>query len=286
MKITNRLNLPDALVRAITNDSYSAGHSDYTATGLLKPPQMAYLQAKHADEIEEDASDRIWSLIGQSVHTILERAGGEELKEKRVYAKFGLFVVSAQIDNLCLEHGNLADYKVTTSWKFRNNKPPDADYIAQLNIQCELLRQTGYTVNSLKIVGLLRDWSKLEARRSEDYPQSQVIVQNIPMWTREQAQNYIYMRIAAHERAKKEPVECSPGEMWERDKKYAVHKANQKRAMRLFDSLAIATEYANGQDFACDIVQRPGERIRCNAYCSVSKWCEQYQKYLNEKEQS
>jgi hypothetical protein len=74
-KLSNRLNLPEPLVRAIANDSYNSGTSDFTATGLIKPSQMIALEKKHANEITEDASDLIYSLQGQSIHTILERAG-------------------------------------------------------------------------------------------------------------------------------------------------------------------------------------------------------------------
>jgi hypothetical protein len=115
MKITNKNNLPDAIVRAVKNDPYSG--SGYTATSLLKPPRQAALIKRHEHEIEEDASDRIWSLLGQSIHSICERANVSDLVEKRFDAYFGPHKVSGQIDSLGLESEVLTDYKTTTVYK-------------------------------------------------------------------------------------------------------------------------------------------------------------------------
>lgn len=284
MKITNRLNLPDALVRAVVNDSYSPGDGHFTATGLLKPARQVMLQKQYSSELEEDVSDRIWSLLGQATHTVLERAGGNEIKEQRLYADIDGWSVSAQIDNLCLESGTLTDYKVTTSWKFKKNKPPDADYIHQLNIQAEILRHNNYDIKGLYIVGILRDWSKLEAQRNADYPQLQVVKQQIPMWASEQVVAFIKMRISSFLNSHEILPNCTSVEMWERDSQWAVTKKGQKRAVKLFSSPAAAEAFWRITPDAYDIKHRPGERIRCNNYCSVNKYCLQYQAYLSEKE--
>jgi hypothetical protein len=281
-KLTNRLGLPDALVRAIKNDSYNRGDSDYSATGLIKPARMAALENKHADENEEDASERIWSLLGQSVHTIIERAGGDDLKEKRLYATYNGIRISAQIDNLSLGDGVLSDYKVTTSFSFKTNEAPKADYVSQLNIQAELLRENGYDVKALQIIGLLRDWSKMQARNRDDYPQFQVIVQPIPLWPRTQTVAYINMRIAAHQLAKDVLPECDATEMWEKEPKWALMREGRKTAIKLFSNRDAAEGMAN-QELGLYVEYRPGDRIRCGAYCSVSQFCSQYREYRNGK---
>jgi len=61
MKLTNNLRLPDPMVRAVGNDSYTKGDADISVTELLTPPQLRALRIKHHDEIVEDVSDRIWS---------------------------------------------------------------------------------------------------------------------------------------------------------------------------------------------------------------------------------
>ena len=74
MKYTNKHNIPDEVIRALKNDNYSKGDADISATGLLQPPQIRILNNEHEDEITTDVSDRIWILLGTSVHNILEKA--------------------------------------------------------------------------------------------------------------------------------------------------------------------------------------------------------------------
>lgn len=81
-KLHNRAGLPESIARAVSNDGYDSGRPKdvdpsryFTTTTLVAPTRQVHLKRRHADEIEEDVSDRIWSLLGQSVHTILERAG-------------------------------------------------------------------------------------------------------------------------------------------------------------------------------------------------------------------
>jgi len=64
MKLTNKFNLPDPIVNAVQNQGYTPGSSDITVTQLIQPPLIRQLNKKHWDDIEEDASDRVWALFG------------------------------------------------------------------------------------------------------------------------------------------------------------------------------------------------------------------------------
>jgi hypothetical protein len=46
-KLTNARNLPEALLKAMQNDPYSSGGSDFTATSLLKPARLRALEERH-----------------------------------------------------------------------------------------------------------------------------------------------------------------------------------------------------------------------------------------------
>ena len=86
--ITNVHGLPQSIVAAVTNDPYTGG-GDISATKLIDAPQIRTLMAKHKDQITTDVSERIWSLLGQAVHTILERAALRQegmVAEDRLYA--------------------------------------------------------------------------------------------------------------------------------------------------------------------------------------------------------
>ena len=74
MEFTNASNLPKAIERAVSNDPYDSSGSDISTTRLIAPPRIRVLEKRNYDLLEEDVADRIFSLLGQSVHHIIERA--------------------------------------------------------------------------------------------------------------------------------------------------------------------------------------------------------------------
>lgn len=288
-KITNNLGLPEALVEAVRRDPYTKGDADYSVTTLLSPPRQRALMALHEDELEEDASDRIYSLLGQALHTILERANRTGIAERRLFATIGGKRISGGMD---LVHGDakLTDYKTTTAWKFKDGTVPQ-EYEQQLNCYAEILRQNGEEVKELEIVAILRDWSKLEAMRNDGYPRSQVIIRKVRMWASDYAKEFMLMRVTLHEAAKTKLPECTKEERWAEDDIYAVHKEGKKNAEKLFrvsdlgDRAEPTAELFAKHAKGLTVVKRAGESRRCKAYCSVSTYCDQYKKEnsLNQK---
>lgn len=296
MKITNKLGLPEPIVRAIENSGYSPGESDITVTGLIEPIQLHALKEKHKDEIVEDAANLIYSLQGQSIHTILERAGGllEEGKyviEKRFYGIFEGWKLGGQIDLFDVERGLLQDYKITSVYSVRDGIKEE--YAQQLNINAQLLRMNGYVVRGLQIVAILRDWSKGEHQREAakakeagytcKYPSNQVIVLDVALVEPGMVESYIVDRIIEHREAKQVSEKgevlpsCTQEERWTRPDQWAVMKKGQKRAAKLFNSEEAAELYLE-EIGASHIETRKGESIRCESYCSVKNFCEQYKK--------
>jgi hypothetical protein len=279
MKVTNLSGLPAPLVDAVTNDPYTKGDSDFSVTELLSPPRISVLRKKHEEEIVEDASDRIWSLMGQVVHGILERADVGGVSERRLSIKVGTTIVSGQVDRYL--DGLLQDYKVTTIWKFKNNQVP-REFEEQLNCYAEILRQNGYPVNKLEIVGILRDFSKMEAKRYPDSPQKQVLVLNVPLWHEDKAKAFLKGRVKAHLDARNALPECTEHERWTKPTVYAVMKAGRKTAVKLHDTLQFAQNHAASEP-GLSVTTRQGESIRCGNYCSVSQFCTQYQNNLKQE---
>lgn len=264
-------------MKAVQADTYSRGASDYSVTQLLKPPRVVALEALHREELVDDVSDRIWSLYGQVVHTILERANMADLSEKRFFADFSGKIVSAQVDTLSLARKTLTDWKFTTVWKFLPGKPVDADWTAQLNMQLEILRRNDLDAERLQIVGLLRDWSKSQASRESTYPQKGVITQPIEIWERERTVAFIEHRISLLQQAMNELPLCTPEERWAKQDIWAVMKGQKAIRMGLCFSEKKAEELQAANP-GTRIEFRPGQSPRCESYCSVSEWCTQYQK--------
>lgn len=282
MKYTNKIGLPDSIFQAVTNDPYSSGASDISVTRLISPPQLVELSRRHADEITEDVADRLWSLYGQAVHAILERANSKDIKESRLFATVGKWVISGQFDNLALTpEGILSDYKMTSVWTILNGKKPE--WVAQLNVLCWLARQRGYQIDRLEIVALLKDWRKAEARRDPNYPQVPAKVVTIPMWSPAEQEIYIAKRVVLHQAARKGTIPpCTDEERWATERTIAVMKGDNKRATKCFtgdNAEAEATLFILDQKDAAKMRKevRPRQYRRCEDYCPAADFCPQWQ---------
>lgn len=214
LPLTNKHNYPNAVVRAVENDPYSSGDSDFTATSLLVPSKVWALNNRFGDKIQEDVNDRIWSLYGQIGHYMIERSNVNDIVEKRLFSEFMGWKVSAQIDNLSLDGGILSDYKFTAVYPFIGDKGPKPEWIAQMNIQLELLRRNNYDVKEIQIVGLLRDWKMSDSERNINYPYKQIETMKIPIWSRNETIEYIEGRIVSHLNALATQPKCSSEETW------------------------------------------------------------------------
>lgn len=277
MKLTNRLNLPSPLVEAVRRDTYTRGECDFSVTGLLKPPRISALEQLHGDAIEEDVSEHIYRLLGQTMATVLERAG---VPERRFVMDIEVdgrrFTVSGKPDRF--KDGVLQDWKLTTAWKAKGQACPK-EFEEQLNLYAEVMRANGYEVRAAEAVLILRDWSKMERFRSETYPPNQVAVLSAPLWPRERVQAFIRHRIRLHVAALKFLPKCSPEETWAKEDVYAVMKKGRKSAVRLLNNPAAAETYINENGLSRTthyIEKRPGEQTRCKFYCPVSEFCSQF----------
>jgi hypothetical protein len=284
MKLTNKLGLPQPIVKAVSNDGYNSGDCDISVTSLLKPPQMKALENLFEEQLEEDVSDRIWSLLGQVVHGILERAEETAIAEERLYIDVNGWRVGGQMDRFLLKEGILQDYKFTSVYKIRDGVPEE--YAKQLNIYAHILRKNGKNVNKLQIVAILRDWSKNQYMREGDpYPAQQVVLLDVPIIPDEEVAAYVEERVSLHKAAASlsphelaDQTPCSSEDRWARGDVWAIIKKGQKKATRLCQSEDAAKLALESLGTGYSIKFRPGENVRCRSYCSAARFCEQYKK--------
>lgn len=278
MPITNNLNLPEPLVEAIRNDGYTKGDADFSTTELISPPRIAQLRRGHGKHITEDAADRIFSLFGQAVHTILERGASDKyLVEKRFFLEHDGARISGQIDLYDIPARKLQDWKITSRWTTADGAKPE--WVAQANINRLLMLESGYEVDALEYVAIYRDWSKLAASRERDYPQHQVETIPILIWPVTQTKQYLSERIRLHREAAEALPLCTPDERWEKPTRWALMKKGQKRAVKLYDSKDEMPELTDQQY----VEERPGECTRCLHYCPVVAFCSFGRELLQEK---
>ena len=266
--ITNKHGLPEALVKAVQNDPYTGG-GDISVTKLIDSPQRRQLWRQHEADIEEDVSERIWSLLGQAVHHILERAGTDTMVEERLYAEVDGWTLSGQFDRLHLASKTLSDYKVTTTYKAKG----DDNWTRQLNVLRWLAFQNGLIVDHLEIVAIFRDFRKSEVDRNPEYPQQAVKVIPVSVWPLDETEAYIRERVRLHQLAQTgmADVWCSDEERWYTGDKWALVKPGGKRALRVLD------EKPDEVPEGLVLEHRPGIYRRCEQYCEVAKWCSQWQ---------
>lgn len=297
MKIIND-GLPDALYNAIVNDSYSKGDADISVTELISPPQQRALKRKYADKIVENASDRVWSLLGQVMHGILERAKTEGIVEQRLSLQVNGWKVSGGMDIFYAKDGLLKDYKLTTVYKVIDFKTqalkPTApeEWVQQLNIYAEMLRQSGETVNGLSVIAIFRDWSSGELKRAQlsgsYYPEKQTMEIALPLIPSDEVRAYILERVKLHqangEVKDDNYTECTPPERWAKEDSFAIIKDGAKKAHRVVatrEAAQIMLDNLGGKGY--NIVHREGESIRCTRYCIVKNECKQYKKMQESK---
>lgn len=273
MKITNNHNLPEAFVEAVRNDAYDPGRPVFlTASGFSQPPRQRVLMRRHADEISEDAMDRVWALFGSGVHAALERAEPSAITEERLYGKLGDFDISGQFDRLDLRNETLQDYKVTSAWSVIDGVKED--WITQMNVLRWLALGNDYAVEKLQIVAILRDWSSKRALEGGNYPQAPVVVLDVPVL--ENPEYYLLSICQRHADAEESLPECSESERWYSGDKFAVMKGKNKRATKVFTSEHDAVEFSKQDTKNFWIQFRPGENRRCDNYCPVKDFCSQY----------
>ncbi len=298
MKLTNKFNLPQTFVNVIDRPTYSKGKAHISATEIINSPRIVQLKKKYWNEIEQDASEMVWSLFGSAVHNILEHGKDDHhIVEERIHLQFEGWHISGAIDLQEVEPNGtttISDYKVTGAWAVMNEKD---DWHRQLNIYAWLVEKAkNVKVGKLQIIAIIRDWSARDAATKENYPPSPVATIDIPLWTFEEREAFIMKRIYDHGTALFEMEtdgdlpNCTAEDMWEKKTSYALKKDGNVRAKSVHESqeeaekaLAKSEESAKkGDKFVIEI--RQGERTRCKNYCQVSPFCNQHQEYMSTME--
>lgn len=278
MKVTNKMGLPEALVKAVTIDRHNK-EGEYSATTLLKDPAEVMLMKRHFDEIEVDAADSIWAVFGSAVHYIFEKQNDNAFKEERFEVPVLNSKVTGRVDNYDMENEILADFKTASIWKVTYND--FGDWRKQGLVYAYLMKKSGLNVKKCRFIALLKDHSKSKAKIDSSYPQSPVYVYEFDVTDKdlEEIEKFIFNKVADFEKAEKIPDEelpaCSKEARWATDDKFAVMKTGRKTAIKLFDNREEAEKNmaALGGTY---IEERKGESRKCLDYCSACEFCPFY----------
>ena len=300
---TNKHNLPEVFVNAITNDNHVV-NGDISVTQLIDAPQIR--QLKRLTNYELDVTDMIGMMLGTAMHEHLERLSFSSnyrariLKEASGILRSNQPKVSDWLDkyieesfetdkrhtlemNLTMEINGwtlsgtfdiydklkkeLDDWKVTSA-----SMVMFPEFIqsrkTQLNIYKVMAEHNGLEVDSAKIRSVIKDWSKMKILSNKDYPKIPYDELDVPLLEEEVVMKYLRKRVDLHQRAENgESIPCTPKDRWAKADTYAVKKKGLKKAKRVFDNKAMAEKFMNENNFKFDkelyVEFRPSESFRC-----------------------
>ena len=293
MKLTNRFGIPETFVNVLKRPTYSKGAAHLSVTQLINSPKIVALTKKFEAELEQDVADMVWSIFGSAIHNILEHGKDENhLVEERIHSMVDGWKISGAVDlQVVDDQGGISirDYKTTSVWAVMNEK---IEWEQQLNIYAWLVDtvKEDFHVTDLGIVAIIRDWSRRDAARNPDYPQAPVKELPIKLWPYEERKEFVQSRITSHSACEfsmetgEDLPPCTPEEMWEKPTTWAIKKVGGVRAKSVHDteeSMLKALEIAGP---AYEIEVRPGSRIRCESFCPVNTYCQQWRDYQESKD--
>lgn len=275
--------------------------ADYGVTELITPPRIVHLRKRHKQEIEskpKELEKLVAAFRGNAVHTALEfnlrkfkstNPGCGYYIEQKVWDKILDRKISGKLD--VYQDGILYDFKTTSTFKFI--KGDYEEYEQQLNIYAYMLKPYNLQVRSNKIILIFTDWNKAGTYK-EDYPkQPFVMVEMQDVWSHEKQEQFIHDRIKTMIRNETLPDEeldyCTIDEMWAMPDSYAVYPEGRTtgKAVRVLTSMKQAEFYIKrnvNRIGNATIVHRPSVRARCENWCEVSNWCDQYHNYVLSRE--
>ena len=282
MILTNEFNIPEIIVRAM-GESYAPQIGRVAVTALIDSPLIRYLKIKFWDQLTEDAGDRLWALLGQAAHTVVQRGRPHDARAEE-YMKLPVngMMVTGRSDIIIGKE--LIDLKVTSVYSFLLGEK-DA-WAKQLNVYNFMANYNGIKIESAKIYGILRDWSEMKQYGNDDYPPIPFFEQPIELWPLDKTQSYIEKRVELHKNVDAAIVNneikliplfaCTDADRWLRPTTYAVMKKGNKRAERVLDTFDEAKQWMidkgkTEKEFS--VVTRPGSAVRCERFCVCKPVC-------------
>jgi len=283
MKITNKLLLPDMLQRSIEKE-YTYQEKRYSITSLLDPIRTMMLKRRYNDVIEQDISEMIWLLFGTFTHFALEHIELKENEyvEKKMEYKFDNgYTLSGIIDHI---YDTIDDYKTTSVWSVIYKSDYDK-WKKQLQMGAYLwFKETGVWLQTGKIIAILKDFNKNDAKNKADYPKLPVQVIEFDLGSTEEIEKWLIEKFETIQMFEQEkdtdlPL-CTLEERFNKGDTFAVKKIANKTATKLHNNYKEAEEHLNNLEkqfpgiYEIDI--RKGEDTKCLNYCSCCKFCDYY----------
>lgn len=315
---TNQLQIPLALAVFLATDDYDHEPGVISATSLMKPVRQIILPKRlNPKDVAVDVSSLVSSRMGSAIHAAIEKAwldpkdalkalgypskvydhilinpSPELLKlnpkaiavymEQRSYKQVGNYKVSGKFDFVA--EGKVQDFKSTSVYTYLNQSNKDK-YILQGSIY-RWLNQDIITEDVMMIHYIFTDWSKAEALRNKDYPQSRVLTQKFTLLSIAETEQYIKRKLEQltqyFEADELELPHCTDQDLWRKPDTYKYWKDPSKtdgRSTKNFDNKNDA--YIRlAEDGHVGVVKEVKGQVSACKYCPAFDLCTQKDMYL------
>lgn len=166
MKWTNKYNLPERVIRQISN-VHKPNPERISITHLIDCPRERQLMIDHWDNLELDYSDFLQTLLGISVHARQDSlAKGTDVEsEIKFEDKVGLFIVVGKADNYDSKDAVVRETKVKAVGVLEYESFI-VEVTKQLNCYAWQLRKRNFPVKKLELDVYYRDWVQWQARKA------------------------------------------------------------------------------------------------------------------------
>ena len=287
------------------HEGHYRSFSDYSVTQLIDTPRRVALHKRYGDRIVYPPESQAASFVGTGVHHYWEHClkqyaatDPKFVVERTMSCAFDDRLVSGRFDVL-YDNRIMYDVKTCKVWKMIFD-PDMTEWTQQQNLYAFLLHKRSVDIESARIIAQFMDWVQSQSLRDKDYPKAAVEEYEIELWGHDEQEYFLRERLAAHKLCENVPDDqlplCSPEERWERHPggatvKYAILKSRDAdRAINkgVFDTLdeAIKRIRDGGTGITSSVVieVRYAQRKRCEQWCGVSGFCNDYLNYLQKVE--
>jgi len=307
-KLTNesKITLPIAVWLAHDSYDYDDRKNLISVTSLLKPTRMIVLGRKFTDTSKTiDVENLIASSMGTALHDSVEFSWKDRDKAIETLARLGYIEGAAIFDNITFEKrsemvfgdyiisgkfdivfaGFVQDIKSTTVWAWMNDSN-EFEHKFQLSAY-KLLNPDIITEDIGYIEYIFTDWSKAEARRNRQYPQSRVATKEVHLFSEEEMVELIERKLhhVTEQMQLNEPeIEyCTDDELWSTKDtwKYYKNPASTRRATKNYDNIDDAHAHFVKDNSKGVVKHFPAEAKRCK-YCNFTEICSQYKQLKEE----
>ncbi len=206
--ITNKMNLNKLFYNWLVRKPYKPIKNRIPVTGFDKPLREFILEREHWDKLDKDATDFYWAVMGQAVHSSLEKVevNGIE-KELKIVLEIDEFTIVGKID--LIQEKMIKDHKTTSMKKLQSLADKK-----KWQQQASIYRWMYFTRYDIKLKDyaiiniLLKDWDKKVFA-------SPIHEVKVHLWSMEKTELFIMTRLNEMRQYSIDKLpECSVDDNW------------------------------------------------------------------------